>query len=52
MRHLTVSQLSTALSACSNVLLIIALGDDGEPAAYEVLPPEPRSEPLVSPSPA
>jgi hypothetical protein len=42
----------TALPACSNVLLIIALGDDGEPAAYEVLPPEPRSEPLVSPCPA
>ena len=32
---------------CSNALLIITLGDDGEPSAYEVLHPD-VIEPLVS----
>ena len=32
---------------CSNALLIITLGDDGDQAAYEVLHPD-INEPLVS----
>ena len=34
---------------CSNAVLMIVLGDDGEPAAYEVLLPDAVTEPLVSP---
>ena len=38
--------LTSWLHARSNAMLIIVLGDDGEPAAYEVLPPE-ATQPLV-----
>ena len=48
LKHPQTQHLSSVLHARSNALLIIALGDDGEPVAYEVLPPDPATEPLVS----